>query len=152
MTLLVVDKNRVLTDSFESVGSLQFNIGATKVRTHRTIPGKFLIAGCVSDFRILVSAGTTKEELLASHFPCASHDHTVIMWVLEGVVWVMECSRDARWFELDRTSDVCYMAGAGWHWFEAFYAAEGNVDDAFAKTCALHQQCSLPVNIVNIDE
>lgn len=151
MTLIVVDKTRVLIDSFESVGSLDFNIGATKVRTHRTIPGKFLTAGRVSDFRILISTSTTKEELLASHFPCASQDHTVILWVLEGAIWVMECSKDARWYELDRTSDVCYMAGAGWPWFEAFYAAEGNVDDAFAKTCTLHQQCSLPVNIVDIN-
>lgn len=151
MTLLVITKDRVITDSFEGVGDLQFNIENRKVRTHRTIPGKFFVAGYVPDLRIMIGTLTTKEELLASTFPCDSSDHTVVAWVLDGTVWIMECSKGSRWFELDRTSDICYMAGAGWRWFEAFYADKGNVDDAFKRVCELHQYCKLPANSVRID-
>lgn len=152
MTLVVVTPTEILVDSFESNGSLEFNIGSAKVRTHRSIPGKFIVAGCVSDMSIITGNCTTKEELLSASFPCDSADHSVVSWIVEGDLWVLECSKGARWFRLERVAPICYQAGAGWHWFEAFYKDKGNVDDAFQRTCELHPQCALPVNKVRIED
>lgn len=152
MTLIVVTKNRVLVDSYESNGTLKFEIGSKKVRTHRVIPGKFVVAGGVPDWSIAVGGSKTKEELLSSSFPCDSADQTSIIWIVDGEVYVLECSKGATWYKLSRTSPINYQAGAGWRWFEAYFAQSGNVDAAFELACSLHPQCSLPVNIIEIED
>lgn len=150
MTLIVVTDKQVLVDSYESNGTLEFEIGSKKVRTHRSIPGKFVVAGSVPDWSIATSKSKTKEELLSSTFPCDSADQTSIVWVVDGEVYVLECSKGAVWYELSLTSPINYQAGAGWRWFEAYFAQKGNVDDAFQLACSLHPQCSLPVNVIQI--
>lgn len=152
MTLIVVTENRVLVDSYKSNGTSEFENGSEKVRTHWAIPGKFVIAGCVSDWLVAVSRCQTKEELLSSSFPCNPSDLTSIVWIVDGEVYVLECSRDTTWYRLSRTYPINYKAGTGWRWFDAYFALTGNVDTAFELVCSMHSQCSLPVTIVEIED
>lgn len=152
MTLIVVTDKEVLVDSIETNGNLRFNAGARKVRRLEGIPGVFAVAGAVTDLSIIVGASKSREELIAATFPCGSENRTCILWVVDGEVWVMECEKGARWYRLERTSPINFQTGAGWHWFEAYFAAYQDAHEAFKKACTLHPDCELPMNIIKIED
>lgn len=144
MTLLVATKTAILVDSIESVGSLESSIGSAKIRVHPIFKDRFFVAGEVQDLMLAWANHKTAEDMLNSEFPCSSHHSTVALWVHDMEVWVLECAKGARWCRLSQSSDIAYMAGAGWHWFEALVADGRDIHTAFKRVCDIHSLCSLP--------
>lgn len=110
MTLIVVTENRVLANSYESNGTPKFEIGSKKVRPHRVILGKFVVAGSVPDWSIAVSRSKEKKN-------CSS------------LLSLVTQPTGLRSFGLSMAKFMC-----------------------FELACSLHPQCSLPVNMIEIED
>lgn len=150
MTLIVITTDYVYVDSYESNGNLKFNIGGSKVHQDSRLPGLFVAAGAVADMMIAIGNHADPTSLLASEYPCDSPDNTLVVWVYDSEVWILHCAKGARWHRQSRRAAINLQAGAGWPWFEAFYAEHGDIEAAFKLAADLHPECATPINTIEI--
>lgn len=151
MTLLVVSKDGIHVDSFRSCGDLKFNIGARKIATHyfddQTYV-KYALAGSCDDADRFFQGVRTFEQFLSKQVTWKSQDNTVCIarFNERPEVYLLEFEEGHAFRVLTTDSEVNYMAGAGWHWFEAYYAQTRDVELSFKMVCDNHHLVEWPMN------